>query len=190
MIEDLPIIQKGHDPGACFWIMPVKCHSTECFGWESVEECKSAEISLDEFDVDGFLSYFFKRHFDATLIYNQQRHDDVHGVKDLCFPAEFEWYLTYNFYTYDGIQAMIEDIRQVMDAIECGGLEEAPLELSREIKNWFFTVTDSSTDRAAAEALAFASPSVVMDYYRSFISHMEEMMAAYPDWPLISVMGP
>ena len=190
MIEDLPIIQKGHDPGACFWIMPVRCHSTKCFGWESVEECTSAEISLDEFDVDGFLVYFFKGHFETTLIYNQQRHDDVHGIKDLCFPAEFEWYLTHNFYSYDAVRDMLNDIRLVMDAMKCEGLDAVPPELSKDIKNWFFTVTDRSVDRSAAETLAYASLSIIMEYYRSFINHIEEIMAKHPEWPLISIMGP
>ena len=189
-IDDLPIIQKGHDPEVCFRIIPVKCHSTECFSWDSVEACESAKISLDEFDVDGFLRYFFRKHFDKTLIYNQQRHDDVHGIKNLGLPAEFEWYLTHNFYSYDAMRAMLDDIRRVMDDMRCGGLDAVPPELSKDIKGWFYAIGDDSVDRAAAEKLAYANPFVAMDYFRSFICHMEKMMEEHPDWPLISIIGP
>ena len=190
MIDKLPTIYNGHDPGGCFWILPVKCHSTERVGWESVEECKSAEISLDELDVDGLLAYFFKKHFDKTLLYNQQRYDDAGGIKGICFPAAFEWNLTYNFYSYDAIRAMLNDIRLIMDALGSTGLDAVPQELSKDIKNWFFTFCDPSLDQAAAESLAYSNPSCVIDYYRQFIRCMDEMMDSYPNWPLISIMGP
>ena len=47
------------------------------------------------------LYHFLKKHFDETLPENQARRD----------VAGFEWYLTYNFYTFDAIKEIIMDIK-------------------------------------------------------------------------------
>ena len=136
MSTRIPPIIDGHDGGSCFWIMPVQCHSTVCFGWDSVEECKAGEISVDEDDVFGFLKYFFFKYFDENLIYNQQRRADWGPAAGICEPAVFEWYLTHNFYTYAQCRKMLSEIAATADLLEHGGLHSVSEEITKDYNAW------------------------------------------------------
>lgn len=184
-------IIEGHDPGACFWIQPVKCHSDRCFDWESVEECSTAEISLDEYEVDGLLKHFFFQFFDATLIYNQQRKAEWSRSGRECEPASFEWNLTHNFYTYASMRQMIAEIAHVADLLESDEVYSIPAEIYQNDAASLID-EDSPKDLPFENQLQFiqAHLSVLVDYYRRFACRIEKMLDENPEWPLISIMGP
>lgn len=193
MIERQPSITEGHDGGARFWIMPVRCHSTVCFGWDDVEEHSPAEISLDEFDVDVFLRHFFINHFDKDLIYNQQRKQDWSGAVNVCEPAEFEWYLTHNFYTRNKMMQMLEDISAFADTLELDGFDSAnPLVTCNYNLYAFFDIDriDAVPEKENQSILIKDHIHVAVDYYRCFARRVKIMLDENPDWPLISIMGP
>lgn len=187
----IPPIIEGHDGGACFWIQPVKCHSKKCFGWDAVEECEAAEISLDEEDVFGFLKYFFYKYFDENLIYNQQRMADWCDVEGKCEPAEFEWYLTHNFYTQKSVRLMLADISSVSDQLEKMGIYSVPSEIVENYRAWLID-GDIQQKMNSEDNLQFINKhlSVVIDFYRRFVFRIEKMLDENPEWPLISIMGP
>lgn len=187
----IPPIIEGHDGGACFWIQPVKCHSKKCFDWDAVEECEAAEISLDEEDIFGFLKYFFYKYFDRNLIYNQQRMADWCGVEGKCEPAEFEWYLTHNFYTQKSIRRMLADISSIADQLENTGIHTIPSEITENYSAWLIDA-DIHQKMNKEDNLQFINKhlSVVIDFYRRFVSRIEKMLDENPEWPLISIMGP
>lgn len=187
----IPPIIEGHDGGACFWIQPVKCYSKKCFGWDAVEECEAAEISLDEEDVFGFLKYFFYKYFDENLIYNQQRMADWCDVEGKCEPAEFEWYLTHNFYTQKSVRLMLADISSVSDQLEKMGIYSVPSEIVENYRAWLID-GDIQQKMNSEDNLQFINKhlSVVIDFYRRFVFRIEKMLDENPEWPLISIMGP
>lgn len=187
----IPPIIEGHDGGACFWIQPVKCHSKKCFGWDAVEECEAAEISLDEEDVFGFLKYFFYKYFNKNLIYNQQRMADWCGVDGKCEPAEFEWYLTHNFYTQKSVRLMLADISSVSDQLEKMGVYSIPSDIVKNYRAWLVD-EDIQQKMNSEDNLQFINKhlSVVIDFYRRFVFRIEKMLDENPEWPLISIMGP
>ena len=128
-MEKMFEITKGHDPGACFWIQPVRVHSKECFGWDAVEECPEEEISLNEEDVFSFLQYFFRKYFNEYLIYNREREDNsIDSTAGDTLAACFEWYLTHNFYDYHTAERMAADMESYADNLEQSGLECVPEE--------------------------------------------------------------
>lgn len=185
----IPPIIEGHDGGSCFWIQPVKCHSKECFGWDAVEKCSAVEISLDEGDVSGFFKYFFYQSFDRNLVYNQQRKADWCGVEGKCEPAQFEWYLTHNFYTQKSIRLMLADISNVADKLEQRRSDSIPSQIIENYRAWL--IDEGIQQNVASEDhLPFSHLSVMIDFDRRFVSRMEKMLDENPAWPLISMMGP
>ena len=104
-------IIDGHDSSSYFWIMPVKIldysNTADLF---SVDEMRSLEISIEEDDVYHYLSPFLFKHFDEELEVNKKR-EGVDG---------FEWYLEYNYYTFESMNSVLEDIRDTMEALTSG----------------------------------------------------------------------
>lgn len=168
----VPEIKIGHDPGCYFWIMPVKCHNKNQIIWNSVEENRAYELSIEENDIEQLLYHFLKKYFDSSLIYNQRRCDvDFGGF----LKPEFEWYMEYNFYTRATIQTMLSEISAVADALEVFDTERIPGQLLNSDACYF-------NDREMAR------PAVL--FYRRFVQLMTKMVHENPDWPLISFMGP
>lgn len=89
-------IKENHDSGGYFWIRPVKIEHVSKITWDNVEELNE-EISIEEGDVDCFLAYFFYKYFDGELFYNKNRFEGEEYIKG------FQWYLTFNFFTYETI---------------------------------------------------------------------------------------
>ena len=188
MVGRVPTVIQGHDSGAAFWIQPVKCHSDKNFDWDTVEECSEEEVSLDEGDVEGFLAFFFRKYFDDSLIYNRERMDDYTRKP---MDAIFEWYLTHNFYTYDTMSNMLNEIEQYACLIEQEGIHCLPPALLKDWIGWFRFENDEKTDDdETIKQIAAENIMLVADYYKRFVGFIRTMMKRKPDWPLISVMGP
>ena len=100
-------IKEGHDCSSYFWIRPVRVEPKDKITWDDVEEMEE-EISIEESDVECFLAYFFYKHFDKELLYNKNRWEWSEDE----FITHFEWWLTDNFYTYERMRNMLEDITQ------------------------------------------------------------------------------
>lgn len=102
-------IVEGHDSSSYFWFRPVILKDTGKILWDEVVELEE-EISIEEGDIDCFLSYFLYKYFDVDLTYNKRRYEyDMGNISD------FEWYLTHNFYTYDTLNEMVKEIEEVFD---------------------------------------------------------------------------
>ena len=104
-------IVDGHDSSSYFWIMPVRVIDyKDSARLDSVAEMRSAEISIEECDVDQYLTPFLYKYFDEELKANKKRRD-VTG---------FEWYLEHNFFTYDSIRNILGDIKDTIEAFSSG----------------------------------------------------------------------
>lgn len=118
-------IVDGHDSSSYFWIMPVRVmdyDDTDNFG--NVAEMRSIEISVEEDDVGQYLSPFLDKHFDEELDANRNRYD----------ARGFEWYLTYNFFTFSSVMDILRDIRDTIDALSLGQETEYTKEVLRDNK--------------------------------------------------------
>lgn len=104
-------IVNGHNSSSCFWIMPVRFVGYEDdYDYECTAEMNSVEISIEEDDVDRYLTPFLYPYFDGELEANRQRKEG----------NRFEWYLTHNFYTMDSVERMLEDIQCTVKALAEG----------------------------------------------------------------------
>lgn len=163
-------IVDGHDSSSYFWIMPVRVlDPSDTSDLDNIAEMRSVEISIEETDVEKYLAPFLYRHFDETLEANRRR-EDANG---------FEWYLTYNFYTYAAVRKILKEIADTADALHSGeeNVLAAKLRMARK--------ADSGADN-------HAEIERILDFYERFRYRMEYMMrvGAENGYDLISFMGP
>lgn len=177
-------IIEGHDSSSYFWIRPVTIKLGEKIRDDDVTELEE-EISIEEDDVESFLAYFFRKHFDNELIYNKRRYDDCEGFID-----GFEWFLTYNFFTYEDIRAMAEDINKTAELLKTdyddpslAGVKKSFSIFgmcSREDKGY----GDNSPENIRNHIDA------VIDFYNRFSKRILQMLDNNPRTDIISIMGP
>lgn len=184
-------IVDGHDGSSYFWIMPVRIVDlSDTNDMESVAEMRSIEISIEEDDVAQYLTPFLYKYFDEELEANKHR-SDANG---------FEWYLTYNFFTYESIEHILNDIRDTVDALSTGRDNEytAKLKEKRGTATYKLIYAKDLTADQIAEYNAnrptedSTELELIIDFYRRFLYRMEYMLKVGEEkgYNLISFMGP
>lgn len=189
-------IEEGHNGGSCFWIMPVKivppdykCQQGEQ-EYEGIVECVSAEISIEEGNIEAFLWEFFIRHFNYDLSMKYRKLDSGTEYNG------FEWYLTHNVYTYDGIRNLLADIQEKLplmkDNLDSAILEPCvrhfPQPSSTKIINRQFFQVEYTAEEIHAYRLEHLA--LFIDFYERFCKRMEKMLQDNPTYNHVSVMGP
>ena len=194
-------IIDGHDSSSYFWIQPVRVIDfSDTNGIDNVAEMESAEISIEEYDVDQYLTPFLNKYFDDELEANKKRVDNCSDVNDVSYVSGFEWYLTHNFYTYSSIKNMLNDIRDTMNALSSGRKNEFTDKLKEKrgfaacelicAKGWTKEEIKEYNDNRPKED--DTEVELIIDFYERFIYRMEYMMKVGEEkgYNLISFMGP
>ena len=171
---------------------------------DNVAEMISEEISIEEDDISQYLWPFLSKHYDNELEANKnrvsERWEDENGRKQVSYCNGFEWNLTYNFYTYDAVRNIINDINDTIEALSWGRETEYTGEL--KVKRGSAThkiiyarnLTKEEIDRYNANRPKEDDTPVdtILDFYRRFVVKMEYMMKSGLEegFDLISFMGP
>lgn len=198
-------IVDGHDNSSYFWILPVRIIDySDTDEINNVSEMRSAEISIEEDDVGQYLTPFLYRYYDDDLEANKRRIEDCwiddNGNKHMNTVHGFEWYLTHNFFTFDSIRHILEDIADTVDALVSG----RETEYTKKLKINMGSTTNTSVyanNQNEEEISKYNDNSpteddteveLVIDFYQRFIYRMEYMMkvGAEKGYNLISFMGP
>lgn len=187
-------IIKGHNCSSYFWIMPVKIidinkNTDEIY---NVDEYREYEISIEEENVRAYLYYFLDKFFDGNLLENKLRAD----VEETdIINSGFEWYLTYNFYTFENIQDMIIDIKTKIKLL-INDYNNPILDKVKEDYDWLvysgrYSRKSDLTDEEKQFIIRENINEIIEFYYR-FIFYLEEMIETGKEkgYNLISVMGP
>ena len=184
-------IVDGHDSSSYFWIMPVRVIDYEdTADLDNVAEMRSVGISIEEDDVSQYLTPFLYEYFDEELEANKNR-NDVSG---------FEWYLEHNFFTFEQISQILEDITNTVDAL----ISEKETEYTKKLKIKRGTATYQliyAKNLNEEEVAAYnanrpteddTEVELVVDFYQRFLYRMEYMMRVGKEkgYNLISFMGP
>lgn len=177
-------IIEGHDPSSYFWFRPVRVKTTRKILWEEVEEL-GEEFSIEEGDVDCFLSHFLYKHFDEELAYNKNRYEYGQG-----FVRKFEWYLTHNFYTYETLRSMLDDIAHTADLLEIDYDNPTLNDLKKRFSIYYMCPSDCEDYKSGDKQAIRRHIGVVTNFYRRFVSRLSLMMENNPETFLISIMGP
>ena len=198
-------IVDGHDSSSYFWIMPVRIVDDEnTDSIDNVAEMRSNEISIEEDDVAQYLTPFLYKYFDDELDANkkriQDRWIDDDGVEHSTSVSGFEWYLTYNFYTYEAMQNILNDIHDTLEALSTGKENEYTAKL-REKRGWATYQLLYAKDLSEEQIKEYndnrptkddTEISLIIDFYQRFLYRMEYMMRVGQEkgYNLISFMGP
>ena len=191
-------IVEGTDPGAYFWIRPVKILdiSKQTDNMYNQQELEEQLILIEEDIMSDFLYLIFRRHFDNELPANTMRSDEYAPERYKSGKA-FEWYLTDNYYSLDGIGDVITDIRQIVELLETDPeshsldfMRKSLRELGRYVPGkeaYFARIPEENVDRLAKENM----PELI-DFYERFCNCLEQMIKAAEEngYNLISVSGP
>ena len=202
--EEIRIVD-GHDSSSYFWIMPVRViDDSDTNDLDNVAEMKSVEISIEEDDVNQYLTPFLYQYFDEELEANKKRVEDRwtddDGNVQATYISGFEWYLTHNFYVFDSIQKMLDDIRDTSEALLTGRETEYTMKL-REKRGWATYELLYAKDLSDEQVKDYNAKrpkedrtevNLIVDFYQRFIYRMEYMMrvGAEKGYNLISFMGP
>ena len=198
-------IVDGHDTSSYFWIMPVRVidySNTDAI--DNVSEMRSVEISIEEDDVNQYLTPFLYKYFDDELEANKKRIDDYwedeDGNEQVDYISGFEWYLTHNFYTFDSMTNILNDIYDTIDALSTGRDNEytAKLREKRGTATYKLLYAKDLSDDKIKEyndnrpTEDDTEIELIIDFYRRFIYRMEYMMKVGKEkgYDLISFMGP
>lgn len=177
-------IKEGHDSSSYFWFRPVTVKLGEKIRDEDVTEFDE-EFSIEESDVECFLAYFFYKHFDNELIYNKRRFEDGLG-----FINGFEWYLTYNFFTYESVRALAEDIEGVAELLKSDFDNPALTDVKKSFSIFYMCPSDDKDYIEGNSANIGKHIGVVINFYKRFAKRILQMLDNNPDTDLISIMGP
>ncbi len=198
-------IVDGHDSSSYFWIMPVRIVDDEnTDSIDNVAEMRSNEISIEEDDVAQYLTPFLYKYFDDELDANKKRIQDQwiddDGVEHSTSVSGFEWYLTYNFFTFEAIQNILNDIHDTVVALSTGRENEYTAKL-REKRGWATYQLLYAKDLSEEQIKEYndnrptkddTEISLIIDFYQRFLYRMEYMMRVGQEkgYNLISFMGP
>lgn len=177
-------IVEGHDPSSYFWFRPVIVDKKDKITWDNVKELDD-EFSIEEGNIDCFLAYFLFKHFDSDLYYNQHRYECYEG-----YIEHFEWYLTHNFYTYETLSKMLNDIESAADMLKKDYYNPmlAPI---KERFSIFYMCEQNHPDWINGNKMAIEDHvDVVIDFYNRFVARVRKMMIDNPQTNLLSIMGP
>jgi hypothetical protein len=184
-------IVDGHDSSSYFWIMPVRVIDYEDSGaLDNVAEMRSNEISIEEGNVDQYLTPFLYEYFDEELEANKCRRD----------ASGFEWYLEHNFFTYDQMSHILKDIADTVDALISVKETEytKKLKIKRGMETYQLLYAKNLSDDEVAEYNANrpteddTEVALIVEFFQRFLYRMEYMMKVGKEkgYDLISFMGP
>lgn len=145
-----------------------------------------------------------RKYYDEELEANKKR--VVHywnsndGNTQIVYYNGFEWYLTYNYYTYGSVKKILKDINDTIDALLAGRETEytAKLKEKRGWDSYELLYTKNLSQEQIDEYNANrpkeddTKAELIIDFYRRFVHRMEYMMKAGKEkgYDLIPFMGP
>lgn len=198
-MEELIEIKEGHDSSSYFWIMPVKVKdmTKDADDSDNVDEYRKLEISIEEENIRAFLFPLLLKYFDDNLPENLQRLDNhtvslVDGTQ-----TTFEWYLTYNYYTMQSIQDMINEIKSIIELLK-DDFNSTKLDYIKEDYDWILyldhrvNTKNLPDDKNERIKLTENYKDLIINFYNRFIKYMENMIeeGGKNGYKLISFMGP
>ena len=120
-----------------------------------LQNCTNSRKFIDNYIWESYVVILLVKEANKKRVYERWEDDD--GNLHTTYYSDFEWYLTYNFYTHDSIKNMLEDIKDTINALS-SGVETDYIRKLRENRTFD------------------AKHELIVDFYRRFIYRMEYMI--------------
>ena len=177
-------IKEEPDPSSYFYFTPAIVKSTFQITWDDNETLDDF-FCIEEGDIDCFLAYFLFKYFDENLIYNKERFDGV-------YIEGFAWWIDENFFTYDQIENMCQEIEECAKLLAVD-YENELLDGVKERFSIFYMCDQDENDyknRDSSDEAMKRHVDVVIDFYNRFVTRIRKMMKDTPETNLILITGP
>lgn len=157
-----------------FNIQPVKVKNIneDTNDMDNVEECRELCISIEEDDIWAYLFPVILKYYNDDLEENKKRYDVDKTKYNIGEETTFEWYLTYNYFTFEDMNKIINELKKIIILLQTD-FENGYLD---EIKKNYYK-TDIKE---------------IVSFYERFIEKVNHMMneSEKDGYRLISFMGP
>ena len=178
---------EGHDPGSVFEIVP--------YAAGAEDESWSELISIDMYDFEEYLMYFFHKYHDPGLRTNKPKRWDGYEVGK----RPFDWYGV-NGFTAESMRLVLKDIKDALNMLETDydnpeldGLKKAFIFENKDIPACDIRkIIGPKNEAERQERLAEIRKQawVAMDFYRRFVPRIETMMERCHNCEEIVFYGP
>ena len=191
-------IIEGHNGSDYFWIMPVKIKdmNKNTDNSNNVIECRELEISINEDTIDLFLRPILIECFNDYLPENEARQIGFMNYINPEAYTSFEWNLTYNYFSFDDVKKIINQVEMVKQLL----VENKTNEKFAEIEKLVYWLPKYLTGeeygpinyQGTQEELIESRKKDVLEFYNDFIEYMQNMLKEGEKlgYNLISFMGP
>lgn len=177
-------IKEGCSSSPNFLFTPVVMNKTKHITEDDLYGLDDGFFIEDD-DIECFLCYFLFKYFDGDLIYNKERYP----FGDRILPEGFEWY-AYNFYTYETMNAMLDDIDDTALLLEDNYNDPRLDEVKKDFSIYNLCPKDNTDYIVGNDAAILKYKGIVIDFYRRFTARLRKMMADHPSGNLIAIIGP
>ena len=196
--DEIIKIIEGHNSSSYFWIMPVKIKdmNKNTDAMDNVEECSELEISIEEEDIRSYLFPLLLEAFDDELEVNKKRNVDMIEYIRPQVTSSFEWYLTYNFFTIENIENLINRIKYISELLETDYNNPELDEIKIDYDWLIYALPEydrkKEYSKEEIDKLIENNKHYIINFYSRFIKYMENMIKQGKEkgYTLISFMGP
>lgn len=184
----LPHFIEGHDSGDSFWIFPVKIKTISDIGinFTDVDEVND-RISIPNKYMDNLLFDLLEEFFDDSMDINRMRIDYSRknketGEIDVQYARGFEYYLSYNFFTYEQMESLLHRLQKIADMLGKGHWGVLGKDTRKGIERIYDLDCDDDTRASFYIWLG--------RFYNKLVERIQKMMGDHPETNIISVEGP
>ena len=182
-------ILEGGQSGSYFHIFPIKIKdlNDDTDNASNVTEMQEEVIAIEESDVEAFLYPVLKKCFNPELVENKKRYD---------MDNEFSWHLTYNYFSFDDIKKLINEIEEIISLLK-SDYDNPKLDEIKKNYNLILYL-DSRIDYRKIQAKEKCNKLIknyineIINFYKRFIDYLERMMMISKEYEynLITFIGP
>lgn len=189
MLEELrrheafaPHYTEGHDPGAAYWIYPVRAEDNG--RTEIIEEYADLEISIPDRYFDWLLTDFFVNGIDSEMTMNLHRYSTDYVPEGMPIYG-FAWNLNPNLYRKEDMERVIKNMGEASAVLRSGHIEKLPNRQKARLRKTFAMVDEDESEMSYKDAM-----NLTADFYELLASRLNRMMSDCPQTDIICVMAP
>lgn len=137
---------------------------------DNLEEMLDVSISIEEHDVDYFLSDIIEKYFDSDMLVNVNRDQSIREDN-----SRFKSYVSNNFYTYESIDKIISDIKEIVGAFENGNIDSKADDIKKLYKGVIALDNLITVNTVQGEQYKMNMTFGLLNFYKRFVSYLETM---------------
>ncbi|MBR5179608.1 MAG: hypothetical protein IKW90_12530 [Lachnospiraceae bacterium] len=163
-----PYFTEGHDPGAAYWIYPVKVEDADRI--ENIKEFMELEISIPDNYFDWLLTDFFVDGIDPDLSINSHRYSTDYVPEGVPIYG-FAWDLHPNFYTKEDFENILQRMEETAVVLRSGQIDQLPHRQKEHLRKTFAMVAEDESEMTYKDAMV-----ITAKFYDAIVLRLRRMI--------------